>query len=188
VLAALWHCAVFIITHQFVMSSSSWNAGVGASYSGEAAAFTTGSKYFISLCACRGDPLRKRTITTRQPASLSLSLYSRPVCRFLSVSYLVLRRLWLHCVSVRSVVVLTRTTKYYRLHHRLRKCAETLGTVLVPWAILNSEIYLNIFLKLNIYIYIYIYIFFILKYSQAVSSNSTRELLWFEITKMLIAV
>ena len=100
VLAALWHCAVFIITHQFVMSSSSWNAGVGASYSGGAAAFTTGSKYVISLCACRGHPLRKRTITTRQPASLSLSLYSRPVCRFLSVSYLVLRRLWLHCVTV----------------------------------------------------------------------------------------
>ena len=34
----------------------------------------------------------------------------------------------------------------------------------------------------------YKYIFFQIKYAEAVLSNSTRKLLWFEITKMLTAV
>jgi len=34
----------------------------------------------------------------------------------------------------------------------------------------------------------YKYIFFQIKYAEAVLANSTRKLLWFEITKMLIAV
>jgi len=33
-----------------------------------------------------------------------------------------------------------------------------------------------------------IYIFFEIKYVEAILSNSTRKLLWFEISKMLIAV
>jgi len=32
------------------------------------------------------------------------------------------------------------------------------------------------------------YIFFQIKYTEAILSNSTRKLLWFEISKMLIAV
>jgi len=45
--------------------------------------------------------------------------------------------------------------------------------VLVPWlAIFNGEI-LTLFQ---------------IKYTEAILSNSTRKLLWFEITKMLIAV
>jgi len=32
-----------------------------------------------------------------------------------------------------------------------------------------------------------IYIFFQIKYTEAILSNSTRKLLWFEISKMLIA-
>ena len=50
-----------------------------------------------------------------------------------------------------------------------RKCADTTGTVLVPWA--NAKIQI-----LQI------------KYTEAVLSNSTRKLLWFEISKMLVAV
>ena len=53
--------------------------------------------------------------------------------------------------------------------YRERKCADTIGTVLVPWAG-NFHLYLEI------------------KYSVAILSNRTRELLWFEITKMLIVV
>ena len=34
----------------------------------------------------------------------------------------------------------------------------------------------------------YKYIFFQIKYTEAILSNVTRKLLWFEITKMLIAV
>ena len=33
-----------------------------------------------------------------------------------------------------------------------------------------------------------IYIFFEIKYVEAILSNSTRKLLWFELSKMLIAV
>ena len=35
---------------------------------------------------------------------------------------------------------------------------------------------------------VYIYIFFQIKYTEAILSNSTRKLLWFEITNKLIAV
>jgi len=55
-----------------------------------------------------------------------------------------------------------------------RKCADTIGTVLILWA--GHFQYWNI------------NIFFQIKYTQAMLSNSTRKLLWFEITKMLIAV
>jgi len=57
---------------------------------------------------------------------------------------------------------------------RERKCADTIGTVPVPlgwpFPVLKYE-----------------YIFQI-KYTEAILSNSTGKLLWFEITKMLIAV
>ena len=52
---------------------------------------------------------------------------------------------------------------------RERKCADTIGIVLVPWA--------GPFQCYNIN-----------RYTAAISSNSTRKLLWFEINKMLIAV
>jgi len=52
---------------------------------------------------------------------------------------------------------------------RERKCADTIGTVL-GWPYLMIK---------------YKYIFQI-KYTEAVLSNSTRKLLWFEIVKMLI--
>jgi len=52
------------------------------------------------------------------------------------------------------------------------KCADTIGTVLVPWAghfqCLNTNI------------------FFQIKYTEAILSDSTRKLLWFKITKMLM--
>jgi len=51
---------------------------------------------------------------------------------------------------------------------------QYIGTVLVPWG------WPFPMLK-------YKYIFQI-KYTEAILSNSTRKLLWFEITKMLIAV
>ena len=58
-------------------------------------------------------------------------------------------------------------------NHRERKCADTIGTVLVPWAgHFNAK---------------YKYIFQI-KCTKAILSNSTRKLLWFEITEMLTAV
>jgi len=67
------------------------------------------------------------------------------------------------CVSIHWVVKLS-----------LRKCADTVGTVLVPSA--------DHFKCWNIDI------FFQIKYAEAILSNSTRKLLWFEITKMLITV
>ena len=54
--------------------------------------------------------------------------------------------------------------------YRERKCADTIGTALVPWAFLMLK-----------------YIFEI-KYTEAILSNSTWKLLRFEITMMLIAV
>ena len=56
--------------------------------------------------------------------------------------------------------------------YRERKRAETIGTVLVPWPfpVLKYKYILQI------------------KNSEAILSDSTRKLLWFEITKMLIAV
>ena len=60
-----------------------------------------------------------------------------------------------------------------RRGHRERKCADTIGTVLVPWIGLPMLKYKYIFQK---------------KYTEAILSNSTRKLLWFEISKMLIAV
>ena len=58
------------------------------------------------------------------------------------------------------------------LGDREQKCADTVGTVLVFWPFTM--------LKYN-------YIFQI-KYTKAILSNSTRKLLWFAITKLLIAV
>jgi len=60
-------------------------------------------------------------------------------------------------------------------NNRERKCADTTGTVPVPGlAISNAKILIH----------------FQKKYTEAILSNSTRKLLWFEIrpTKMLIAV
>ena len=57
---------------------------------------------------------------------------------------------------------------------RERKCADIIGTVLVLWA--------GYFLCQNINIFSQI------KYTEAILSNSTRKLLWFEINRMLIAV
>jgi len=56
--------------------------------------------------------------------------------------------------------------------YRERKRADTIGTVLVPWPfpVLKYKYILQI------------------KNSEAILSDSTRKLLWFEITKMLIAV
>jgi len=55
-----------------------------------------------------------------------------------------------------------------------RKCADTIGTVPVPRLAISSA-------KILIYI-------FQIKYTEVILSDSTRKLLWFEITKMLIAV
>ena len=55
---------------------------------------------------------------------------------------------------------------------RERKCADTIGTVPVHWT--------GHFQCLNIS--------FQIKYTETILSNSTRKLLWFEITKMLIEV
>jgi len=54
-----------------------------------------------------------------------------------------------------------------------RKCADTAGTVPVPCAGHFQWQNINIFFKYN---------------TEAILSNSTRRLLWFEITKMPIAV
>ena len=62
------------------------------------------------------------------------------------------------------------------LVYRERKCADTIGTVLVPCMGWSFPV-----LK-------YKYIFFQIKYTEAILSNSTRKLLWFDVTKMLIAV
>jgi len=51
-------------------------------------------------------------------------------------------------------------------------CADTIGTVPVHWT--------GHFQCLNIS--------FQIKYTETILSNSTRKLLWFEITKMLIEV
>jgi len=63
-----------------------------------------------------------------------------------------------------------------RRRYRERKCADTTGTVLVPWTgHFQCE-------KCK-------YIFFShIKHTEAISSNITCKLLWHEITKMLIAV
>ena len=62
----------------------------------------------------------------------------------------------------------------FELRNRKRKCADTIGTVPVPlgWPFPTLK---------------YLYIFQI-KYTEAILSNSIQKLLWFEITKMLIAV
>jgi len=60
-------------------------------------------------------------------------------------------------------------------YNRKRKCADTIGTVLVPWAGHFHPV-----LNINV--------FFQIKYTEAILSNSARKPLWFEITKMLIAV
>ena len=56
-----------------------------------------------------------------------------------------------------------------------RKCADTTGTVLVAWA---SHFQCRLKYKYN----------FQIKYTEAILSSSTRELLRFEISKMLTAV
>ena len=60
------------------------------------------------------------------------------------------------------------------LYHRMRKCADTVGTVLVP----RSDHF-----QCPQYKYI-----FQIKYTEAILSNSTRKRLWIEITEVLIAV
>ena len=60
------------------------------------------------------------------------------------------------------------------IRYRERKCADTIGTVPVPC---DGHVPM---LK-------YKYVFEI-KYAEAILSNSPRKLLWFETTKMLIAV
>jgi len=57
-----------------------------------------------------------------------------------------------------------------RERNRERKCADTIGTVCRPFRLLK---YKDIFQ---------------IKYTEAVLSNSTRKLLWFEVSKMLITV
>jgi len=61
-----------------------------------------------------------------------------------------------------------------------QKCANTVGTVWVPWAGYGSLGWLFPMLKCK-------YIFPI-KSMEAILSNSTRKLLWFEIIKMLTAI
>jgi len=58
--------------------------------------------------------------------------------------------------------------------HMERQCADTIGTVPVPWA--------GHFQCWNINIV------FRIKYTEAILSNCSRKLLWFEVTKMLTAV
>jgi len=58
--------------------------------------------------------------------------------------------------------------------HGERKCADTIGTLPVSWA--GHFQFKNINISFQI------------KYTEAILSNSTRKLLLFEITKMLIAV
>jgi len=53
-----------------------------------------------------------------------------------------------------------------------RKCADTVGTVPVPWAFPVLKYWYN----------------FQIQYTEAILLNSSPKLLWFEITKMLIAV
>jgi len=59
--------------------------------------------------------------------------------------------------------------------NRERKCVDTIGTVLIPWAGRRPFPMLQ-----------HKYIFQV-KYTEAILSNCTRKLLWFEITEMLIA-
>ena len=54
------------------------------------------------------------------------------------------------------------------------KCADTIGTVPVPCASHFECQNINIFFQI--------------KYTEAILSNCTRKLLWFEISKMLIGV
>ena len=51
-------------------------------------------------------------------------------------------------------------------------------------AVIGNE---SVLIQLPVLKYIYIYIFQI-EYTKAILSNSTRKLLWFIITRMLIAV
>ena len=59
--------------------------------------------------------------------------------------------------------------------NRERKCVDTIGTVLVPWAGRRPFPMLQ-----------HKYIFQV-KSTEAILSNCTRKLLWFEITEMMIA-
>ena len=85
------------------------------------------------------------------------------------------------CSSSRRVSVSRRFSPAVFKPHRKdaadseRKCADTIRTVLVPmdWPFPVLK---------------YLYIFFRIKYTEAILSNSTRQLLWFEISIMLIAV
>ena len=61
------------------------------------------------------------------------------------------------------------------VYHRERKCADTTGTVLVPCMGWPFPMLKCKYICQTIY-------------TEAISSNSTRKLLWFEITKILIAV
>ena len=80
---------------------------------------------------------------------------------------------WWPLSAERSWHHLRRST--FDRQHGERKCADTIGTVLVPWAG-HFQRMLNIS------------IFFQTEYTEAILSSSTRKLLWFEISKVLVAV
>ena len=90
------------------------------------------------------------------------------------VTYWNAHRPWAVCHQQKSVSTRISAVADKSRRNRERKCADTIGTVPVPSA--------GHFQCRNINI------FFSTKYTEAILSNSTRKLLWFEITKMLIAV
>jgi len=121
-----------------------------------------------SLLACR---IYCRTAVWQLPLNECVML-----CTRLTASLHSCFLSWRHCVhlylSQNSFFRLQHYTSLSKIWwHRERKCADTIACSLGwPFAVLK-----------------YKYIFQI-KYTEAILSTSTRELLWFEITKMLIAV
>jgi len=74
-----------------------------------------------------------------------------------------------------SSTLTTRLPSHHWRRYRERKCADTIGTVLVPC--------MGCPFPMLRYKYI-----FQMKYTEAILSNTTQKLLWFEITKMLTEV
>ena len=74
------------------------------------------------------------------------------------------------------------TVTYYLFHtwYRERKCADTTGTVPIQLAQCRFPGLAISYAKILIH--------FRIKYTKAILSNSTRKLLWFKITRMLVAV
>jgi len=99
----------------------------------------------------------------------------------LTVNYIALDAVTFDEVTDKQVVSFLLTTVYaisllinFAIN-REQKCADTVGTVLVlcigwPFPMRNYKYISQI------------------KYTEAILSNSTRKLLWFEISKMLIAI